>query len=141
MPITLYATEGVLNEAAEAKVFAELTDIFLKHHNLNGNTFLTPNVIGEVTTIPRGKSFAGGERADIAIVELKVPSFALATAAQKQGFVADATAAVARASAGRLQRDHVWVNMVYTVDGLWGIDGQAYANSRLLDSVSRAAAA
>jgi phenylpyruvate tautomerase PptA (4-oxalocrotonate tautomerase family) len=139
MPITLYATEGVLTEAAEAKVFAELTDIFLKHHNLNGNSFLTPNVIGEVTTIPRGKSFAGGARADIAIIELKVPSFALNSAAQKRGFVADASAAVVRASEGRINRDHVWVNMVYAVDGLWGIDGQAYANSELLDSVSRAA--
>jgi hypothetical protein len=141
MPITLYATEGVLNEAAEAEAFAELTDIFLRHHNLNGNTFLTPNVIGEVTTIPRGKSFACGVRADIAIVELRVPSFALGTAEQKQGFVADATAAVVRASEGRIGRDHVWVNMVYAVDGLWGIDGQAYANGQLLDSVSRAAAA
>jgi phenylpyruvate tautomerase PptA (4-oxalocrotonate tautomerase family) len=141
MPITLYATEGVLDEAAEASVFAELTDIFLKHHNLNGNAFMIPNVIGEVTIIPRGKSFSGGKRADIAIVELKVPSFALATPEQKQGFVADATEAVLRGSAGRLQRDHVWVNMVYAVDGLWGINGQAFTNDRLLQSVSAAASA
>jgi phenylpyruvate tautomerase PptA (4-oxalocrotonate tautomerase family) len=141
MPITLYASEGVLSEAAEGRVFAELTDIFLKHHNLSENTFLTPNVIGEITTIPRGKSFAGGKRADIAIVELKVPSFALGTPEQKQGFVADATEAVVRASEGRLQRDHVWVNMVYAIDGLWGIDGQAFSNDQLLQSVSRAAAA
>ena len=141
MPITLYATEGVLDEAAEGEVFAELTDIFLKHHNLNGNKFLTPNVIGEVTTIPRGKSFSGGERADIAIVELKVPSFALGTPEQKQGFVADATEAVVRGSEGRLRRDHVWVNMVYAVDGLWGIEGQAFSNEQLLRSVSQAATA
>ena len=141
MPITLYASEGVLDEAAESAVFAELTDIFLKHHDLNGNTFLTPNVIGEVTTIPRGKSFAGGKQAAIAIVELKVPSFALATLEQKQGFVADATDAVLRGSEGRLQRDHVWVNMVYAIDGLWGIDGQALSNDQLLQSVSQAAAA
>ena len=141
MPIALYATEGVLTEAAEREVFADLTDIFLKHHNLNGNTFLMPNVIGEISVIPRGKSFAGGKPADIAIVELKVPSFALGTPEQKQGFVADATEAVHRASQGRVQRDHVWVNMVYAVDGLWGIQGQAYSNDQLLQSVSQAAAA
>jgi hypothetical protein len=141
MPITLYASEGVLDETAEREVFAELTDIFLKHHNLNGNTFLTPNVIGEISVIPRGKSFAGGQPADIAIVELKVPSFALGTLEQKQGFVADATEAVHRASEGRVRRDHVWVNMVYAVDGLWGIHGQAYSNDQLLQSVSQAAAA
>ena len=141
MPIALYATEGVLTETAEREVFADLTDIFLKHHNLNGNTFLTPNVIGEISVIPRGKSFAGGKPADIAIVELKVPSFALGTPEQKQGFVADATEAVHRASQGRVQRNHVWVNMVYAVDGLWGIQGQAYSNDQLLQSVSQAAAA
>ena len=141
MPITLYASEGVLSESAASKVFAELTDIFLRHHNLIGNAFMTPNVIGEVTTIPRGKSFAGGERAEIAIVELKVPSFALATPEQKQGFVADATEAVVRGSQGRLRRDHVWVNAVYAIDGLWGINGQAFSNDQLLLSVGQAAAA
>ena len=141
MPITLYATEGVLTEAAEGRVFAELTDIFLKHHDLNGNKFLTPNVIGEVTIIPRGKSFAGGVQADIAIVELKVPSFALATPGQKQGFVTDATEAVVRASEGRLRSDHVWVNMVYAIDGIWGIEGKAFSNDQLLQSVKLAAAA
>ena len=141
MPITLYASEGVLTETAEREVFAELTDVFLKHHNLNGNTFLTPNVIGEISIIPRGKSFSGGKPADIAIVELKVPSFALGTPEQKAGFVADATEAVHRASQGRVARDHVWVNMVYAVDGLWGIHGQAYSNDQLLQSVSQAAAA
>lgn len=141
MPITLYATEGVLSDAAEGEVFGELTDIFLRHHNLHGNRFLTPNVIGEVNIIPRGKSFSGGQRADIAIVELKVPSFALGTPEQKQGFVTDATAAVVRASEGRIAPDHVWVNMVYAVDGLWGIEGKAFSNDHLLASVSAAAAA
>ena len=141
MPITLYASEGVLDETAEAAVFAELTDLFLRHHSLSGNTFLTPNVIGEVSIIPRGKSFAGGKPAEITIVELKVPAFALGTPEQKQGFVADATEAVHRASQGRVRRDHVWVNMVYAVDGLWGIDGQAFANDQLLQSVRAAAAA
>ncbi len=141
MPIILYATEGVLDEAAQGEVFAELTDVFLKHHNLSGNTFLTPNVIGEISLIPRGRSFSGGKPADIAIVELKVPSFALGTPEQKQAFVADATEAVHRASQGRVPRDHVWVNMVYAVDGLWGIQGQAYSNDQLLQSVAQAAAA
>ncbi len=141
MPITLYASEGLFSEQAEREVFSELTTSFLKHHNLNGNTFLEPNVIGEVTVIPKGKSYAGGKPADIAIVELKVPSFALATPEQKQGFVADATEAVVRASEDRLSRDHVWVNMVYAVDGLWGINGQALGNDKLLEAVGTAARA
>jgi phenylpyruvate tautomerase PptA (4-oxalocrotonate tautomerase family) len=141
MPITLFVSEGALTDTAQTEVFGELTDIFLRHHNLSGNAFLTPNVIGEVNEIPRGKSFAGGKQADIAIVELKVPSFALGTPEQKQSFVADATDAVLRAGQGRLGRDRVWVNMVYAVDGLWGVQGQAYTNDQLLHAVSQAAAA
>lgn len=139
MPITVYATEGVLpSEAIEQQVFAELTASFLKQHKLTGNKFLTPNVIGEVTTIPKGKSFSGGKPNNIVIVELKVPSFALASPKQKQGFVAEATEIVANATGGRHPKERIFVNMVYAIDGLWGIAGKAYTNADLTDAVSRA---
>lgn len=140
MPITVYATEGVLTEAAEAEVFAKLTEAFLSQHSLSGNDFMTPNVIGEINTIPRGKSFAGGRRADIVIVELKVPSFALSEPAQKQSFVAAATDIVHHATGGKHPKERIWVNIVYAVDGLWGISGKAYSNDDLIAAVSRAAA-
>lgn len=139
MPITVFATEGVLTEAAEAKVFSDLTDAFLRHHKLTGNSFLTPNVIGEINTIPAGKSFAGGRRADIVIIELKVPSFALSETAQKEAFVADATDIVHRSTGGKHPKERIFVNMVYAIDGLWGISGKAYSNADLLDAVSNAA--
>jgi phenylpyruvate tautomerase PptA (4-oxalocrotonate tautomerase family) len=139
MPITVHATEGVLSETAEREVFAELTNCFLRHHQLSGNQFMTPNVIGEISIIPKGRSFAGGTPADIVVVELKVPSFALADPAQKAAFVADATDIVHGATGGRQPKDRIFVNMVYAVDGLWGIAGKAYSNSDLLEAVSRAA--
>ena len=139
MPITVYTTEGVLTEAAEAKVFAELTEAFLAHHKLAGNSFMTPNVIGEINTIPKGKSFSGGKRADIVIVELKVPSFALSEPAQKESFVTEATEIVHRATGGRHPKDRIFVNMVYAIDGLWGISGKAYSNDDLLAAVQAAA--
>jgi hypothetical protein len=140
MPITVLATEGVLSPAAEATLFQDLTSAFLRNHNLAGNAFLTPNVIGEIDTIPKGKSFAGGQPNDIVIVELKVPSFALSSPEQKQAFLAEATDYVVKASEGRIPRDRVFVNTVYTVDGLWGIGGRAYTNVELGEAVARAAA-
>ena len=89
--------------------------------------------------IPRDNSFAGGKHADIAIVELKVPSFAFASPEQKQAFIANATNTLVSASKGRLTPNCVWVNVVYAVDGLWGIGGRAYSNDDLLRSVSEAA--
>lgn len=140
MPINVVATEGVLDPAAEAQLFADLTEAFLKNHDLVGNSFLTPNVIGEIKTIPKGKSFAGGKPADLVVIELKVPSFALESAEQKRLFIAEATDIVMRSSGGRLHRDHIFVNMVYAVDGLWGIGGKAFTNADLGAAVQAAAA-
>jgi phenylpyruvate tautomerase PptA (4-oxalocrotonate tautomerase family) len=139
MPITVYATEGVLSEPKQKELFAALTDTFLKLHNLNGNKFLTPNVIGEVNIIPKGKSFSGGKPADIVIVEVKVPGFALESTEQKQAWIAQATDLVLAAAGGKVTREHVFANMVYAIDGLWGIGGKAYTNKDLTDAVARAA--
>lgn len=131
MPITIQATEGVLSPAAGQQLFADLTDAFLRLHGLAGNAFLTPNVIGEINEIPAGRSFAGGQPANIVVVELKVPSFVLAAPEQKEAFIREATNLVHQASGGKQPRERIWVNMVYTVDGLWGIAGRAYTNVQL----------
>lgn len=138
MPINILATDGILSPAAQQNVFADLTASFLRHHDLTGNSFLTPNVIGEINTIPKGRSFAGGKSDDIVVVELKVPSFALATPEQKAGFIAEATDIVFDAAERRHPRERIFVNMVYAVDGLWGIAGKAYTNAELGEAVSRA---
>ena len=136
MPITVQATAGVLTTPAQQELFAQLTDLFLELHGLSGNGFMTPNVIGEVSEIPPGRSFAGGKPAAIVIVELKVPAFALASPGQKEAFITRATDLVHRASGGRQPRERIWVNMVYTVDGLWGIGGRAYTNEQLTAAVA-----
>lgn len=138
MPITVIASEGVFSETAERQLFADLTESLLRHHDLIGNAFLSPHVIGEVSVIPKGRSYAGGKPADIVVVELKLPSFTLGTGAQKESFIADATEAVLRASGGRHDRDRVYVNVVHAVDGLWGIGGRAYSNEALMAAVAAA---
>lgn len=137
MPITIQATEGVIPASAEQKLFADVTDTFLKLHNLAGNKFITPNVIGEVNVIEKGRSFAGGKPDDIVIIELKVPSFVLASLEQKQAFVAQTTDLVVKASGGRQPKNRIYVNMVYAVDGLWGIAGKTYTNAELGEAVSK----
>jgi hypothetical protein len=54
MPIQVIVPEGVLNAGAEAELFQELTDLLLRLHGLTGNRFMMPNVIGEVTVVPKG---------------------------------------------------------------------------------------
>ncbi len=131
MPINLIATEGIFNAETEKQIFAAITDSFLTHHQGLGNSFLTPIVIGEVSSIPKGRSFAGGKPNDIVIVELKLPSFAFETPESKQSFTADVTEIIHRATGGKHPKERIFVNMVFTVDGLWGIGGRAYTNADL----------
>lgn len=138
MPIVITATEGVITAQSGQQAFAELTQAFLELHNLAGNAFMTPNVIGEINAVPPGRTFSGGEPAALVVVELKVPSFALSEPAQKRAWVAQATDIVFRAGEGRVARERIYINMVYAVDGLWGIAGKAYTNAELITAVQGA---
>ena len=62
MPIQIIVPEGVLTAEAEAEAFRKLTELLLRLHGLTGNKFMTPNVIGEVTVVPKGRTFSGGKR-------------------------------------------------------------------------------
>lgn len=141
MPVQLIVSEGVLSREAEQAVFKKLTDLLLELHGLSGNGFMTPNVIGEVVVVEKGRSFAGGEPAAIAIFELKVPSFVLAGPALKEAWVARGTAIIAEAAEGRLAPERIFANVVHAVDGVWGIGGVAYDNAGLGEAIAAKAAA
>ena len=131
MPITLVVSEGVLTAEAEKAAFKNLTDLLLKLHGLSGNRFMTPNVIGEVVVVPKGRSFSGGEQSEIAIVELKVPAVVLPTKELKDAWVSIGTTIIEHAAEGRLVRDRIFFNVTYAVEGVWGIAGEAYDNTAL----------
>jgi len=141
MPIQVIVPEGVLTAGAEAEVFRKLTDLLLRLHGLTGNRFMTPNVIGEITVVPRGRTFSGGQPADVAIFELKVPSFVLPTQALKDAWIVEGTAIIEAAAAGRIKREQIFGNVSYAVDGAWGIGGVAYNNTDLGAAVAVEAAA
>jgi hypothetical protein len=141
MPVQLIVSEGVLSADAEKAVFRKLTDLLLKLHGLSGNDFMTSNIIGEVTIVPKGRSFAGGEPADIAIFELKVPSFVLPTKELKDAWVSEGTAIIEAAAEGRICRARIFANVSHAVEGAWGIAGVAYDNSGLGAAIAAKAAA
>lgn len=141
MPLQIIVPEGVLTAGAEAEAFRKLTDLLLRLHGLTGNRFMTPNVVGEITVVPRGRTFSGGQPTDIAIFELKVPSFVLPTQALKDAWIAEGTAIIEAAAAGRIKREQIFGNVSYAVDGGWGIGGVAYNNTDLGSAVAAEAAA
>jgi phenylpyruvate tautomerase PptA (4-oxalocrotonate tautomerase family) len=139
MPITLTLPEGVFDSHAETKVFAELTRALLDIEGLQGNAFMVPNVVGTVNVLPANRTFAAGEPAAAAFVELKLPSVALASPEAKRRFIEQATEIVSHESGGKLARERIWVNVVYAEDGAWGIGGRGYDNAALGDAIRAAA--
>jgi len=141
MPIQIIVPEGVLTAEAEAEAFRKLTELLLRLHGLTGNRFMTPNVIGEVTVVPRGRTFSGGTPTDIAVFELKVPSFVLPTQELKDAWIREGTAIIEEAARGRIKREHIYSSVSYAVEGAWGIGGIAYSNADLGAAVAAQAAA
>jgi hypothetical protein len=141
MPIQVIVTAGILSSEAEQVVLKNLTDLLLRLHGLTGNRFMTPNVIGEVAVVPKGRSFSGGSPADIAIFELKVPSIVLPTKELRDAWVAEGTAIIEEAAEGRIGRDRIFANVVHSVEGAWGIAGVAYDNADLGAAITTKAAA
>ena len=102
---------------------------------------MTPNVIGEVTVVPKGRTFSGGARTDIAVFELKVPSFVLPTQELKDAWIGEGTDVIEQATGGRIKREHIYASVSYAVDGAWGIGGVAYSNADLGSAVAAEAVA
>src|SRR2546423_14134023 len=139
MPIQIIVPEGILSAEAQAEAFQKLTELLLRLHGLSGNKFMTPNVIGEVTVVPKGRTFSGGARTDIAVFELKVPSFVLPTQELKDAWIGEGTDIIEQATKGRIKRANIYASVSYAVDGAWGIGGTAYSNSDLGSAVAAAA--
>lgn len=136
MPISLTLTEGVLPEGQENVAVARITEAFLKHHGMSGNTAMTPNVTAHVSILPKGRTFAGGMPVDGAWIETKTPSFALADHDVQSAFFGEATRILHELSGGTLAKDRIWSNGVHAVDGTWNIGGKALTNAEIGQAVS-----
>lgn len=137
MPLTLTLTEGVLPTEKVKTAVQELTASMLKWHDLTGNSVMTPNVTANVQIVPKGLSFSGGEEFSAAWVEWKVPSFAFASREIQRGFGEEATDILQELSGGAQPRDHIYFNVVHTVDGAWNLDGQAMSNAELGEAIGK----
>ncbi|MGD0959570.1 MAG: 4-oxalocrotonate tautomerase [Methylomonas sp.] len=137
MPLSFTFTEGALPHGAEQQVIAKLTDSMLKWHGLTGNKVMTPTVTAQVNILPKERSYAGGKQHPGAWVEWKAPSFAFNTREIQIGHIEEATNIVHEASGGKLRKNEIWVNVVHTVDGAWGVSGQAMTNAELGEAISK----
>jgi phenylpyruvate tautomerase PptA (4-oxalocrotonate tautomerase family) len=135
MPIQIRLSEGLIPKSKAQALHHQVSQLFLDIHQLSGNLFLQPNVIGEVIFVDRDLTFANQTNTPIAVIELKVPTFTFGAPAQKEQFIEKATDMVFNACDGKLAKTAIWVNVVHTVDGLWGIGGKAYSNEALQQAI------
>lgn len=137
MPLTLTLTEGVLSVDAAKTAIARITDSFLRHHGMAGNTVMTPNVTAHVNLLPKGMTFAGGKEVDGAWIETKTPSFALADRDIQKRFFDEATRILQDLSGGTLPKERIWANGVHAVDGTWNINGTPLTNAEIGAAVAK----
>ncbi len=131
MPLTLTLTEGVLPEEQESAAFQQLSEAMLRWHGQADNAAMRANIVGAIHRVARTHSFAGGQPADVAFVEWKVPSTLFAAREVQIGYVEEATNLLHDLSGGRHPKERIWVNVVHAVDGSWGIAGAALTNAQL----------
>ncbi len=139
MPITVTATAGILDDAAERAIVPRLSHALLARHGLAGNAFMEPLVVGSVHIMPEGRIYAGGRAERAIFVELNVPSVTFTTQEQRAGFVDDVNAILADLTHATYPKDRTFVNITYAVDGSWGVAGKAWTNAELGEAIARAA--
>ncbi len=137
MPLTLHLTEGVIPAGTEPNAVKQITDVFLKWHNLAGNKVMTPNVTAMCEVLPKGSTFSGGEAVSGAWIEFKTPAFAFTDRDVQIGLAKEATDIIVELSAGKQPRDNIYFNVVHTVDGTWNLDGKAMTNEQLGEAIAR----
>ena len=138
MPITVIAPEGLFTPQGEKDVLLGLSELLLKWNGATGNTFMTPMVAATMHVLPPARALFGLKPETGVIVELKLPSLALATQEQKQGFVTDATTLVDRLTPTHHPKERTFFNTVYAVDGSWAFGGHAYINAELGVEITQA---
>ncbi len=137
MPLTLTITEGVLTADKVRQVIAHLTDSFLEHHGLSGNTVMTPNITAHVNIIPKGFTFSGGKAVEGVWIETKTPSFALADHDIQASYFSKATQFIHALTDGKLPKEKIWTNATHAVDGTWNIDGVTLTNAGIVEAISK----
>lgn len=137
MPISLTLTQGVIPSEKHASAIEKITESFLRHHALSGNSVMTPNVTAHLNVLPKGATFAGGKPVEGAWLETKTPSFALADREVQFAFFAESTQILHDLSGGSLSKDRIWSNGVHAVDGTWNLGGTALTNQELGAAISR----
>jgi hypothetical protein len=138
MPLTLTLTEGVLPKGEEKVAYRRLAEAMLKWHGLAGNEIMTPNVVGSIHVVDKGRTFTGTDETPVAFIEWKVPSVVFADRRIQQGYFQEATDIIHEMSGGRQPRDRIFINVVHSVDGAWNFNGRAMTNAEIGAELAKA---
>jgi phenylpyruvate tautomerase PptA (4-oxalocrotonate tautomerase family) len=136
VPITVTAPAGRLTSTGEREILPRLTDALLDATGARGNPFLTSIVGGTVHILEPARVYGGGANRPLVMVELKLPSIALAEQEPRSAFIAAATRIVDSLTVEDHDRADTWVNILHAVDGAWGLGGCAWTNAELMAAAS-----
>ena len=139
MPISIQITRSLLTPEGERDIFPRVARALLDAHGLQDNPFMKQNVIGHLVVTEETSSFADSKPGSLAVIEVKVPSVTFRDRKSQEEFVAAVTDIVDELKAGAHPRSRTFVNVVYAIDGPWGIGGRAYTNEDLGAAIAASA--
>ncbi|WP_137991032.1 tautomerase family protein [Streptomyces vilmorinianum] len=141
MPIAVIASTGALTPTGEREIVPRLSDALIEVSGLTGNTFFTPMVAGVLHLLDPEHVYAGGTNRSLVLIELKLPDIGLASVEARAAFIERATDIAYKLMTPGHERDDIRINIVNAPDGGWGMGGHAYTGERLVEAITRAAAA
>ena len=131
MPLLIQVTKNLLTAEGERDVLPRMAAALLKAHGLKGNAFMEPIVIGHLDIYHEEHCYVGDKPQSLAVIEVKVPSITFPNQDVKNAFVEEATDIIHSLRAGSHPKERTFVNVVYALDGTWGIGGKAFTNAEL----------
>jgi phenylpyruvate tautomerase PptA (4-oxalocrotonate tautomerase family) len=131
MPIDLVVPRDSLAEGSRATLAGELTESLLEWTDATEVSFIRANVGVYIHELPANAVNAGGNPANVARIDVKVPTIALSTQERRQGFTQAATAIIRNAASPGRAFERVWVIISHATEGGWGIDGRALTTEDL----------
>jgi hypothetical protein len=129
--IDIYAPEGAFAEENVPALLRQVAESILKWTDTTEIPFVRRNLGTYFHLLPAAYVTAGGEPDVVVRISVTLPEVVLSTIERRRGFIQEATAIVAALSCEAHTPERTWISVVNSVDGGWGLGGQAFTNADL----------
>jgi hypothetical protein len=127
--IDIYAPAGTFTEENVALLLRRTVESLLTWTDATEIPFVRRNAGAYFHALPPAYATCDGEPDVVVRIAVTLPEVVLSTIERRRGFIADATAIAGALSCEAHTPDRTWITVVNSVDGGWGVGGNALTNA------------